>query len=401
MLESTAVAALVIVLVVLGIAAAAWHVWYAAGFARVLAAHELPSWRAWVPVLNDAELFRLGRVEPVKVVLFFVPVVAVYALVLKIVVAHRIGAGYGRGAGTTVLAVLLPPVWSGVLSGEKPATHDDDAIAAEDDEPIVLSAALAPALAAAVAPIAAPAPTAQPGPIVAPPGPGTISPSVFASAPAPAAPISAPPSAAPQPVDRVPLTPAAAPPAPAAPAAPAASAPATLASASPAPASAAPARPAPARPAPVPPAAAPSDAPGPRRTRRADAGEPAVPAAAAAPPEERTQLSRGPRAWELVLPGGQIVPAVARTIVLGRKPAGTDQSVQYVTVADDTRTVSKQHARLTWSGEGWLLTDLGSTNGVALVAADGAEQRLARGGSVPASEVFLLGDARLAVRLSR
>lgn len=370
MLEPSAVAALVIALSVLGVAAAAWHVWYAVGFARVLAAHGLPTWRAWVPVLNEAELFRLGRLEPVAAALFLVPVVSLYAVVLKVVAAHRVGEAYGRGAGTTALAVLLPPVWSGVLASERPtAVAVDD----EDDDDVAVDApasAVPPAPAGGLPPV--------------PAGPGVIAPSVFGS-PAVGAPISAPPAAGEAPlITAAPLT--------APPAAPAATPAAALPV--PAPLTAPPSAPA-ASPAaaPAPPAPA-ADVPGPRRSRRSAEAAPVE-------SEERTQLSRGPRAWELVLPTGQVVPVAARTIVLGRRPDAADEGVQYVTVPDDTRTVSKQHARLSWTGDAWTLTDLGSTNGVALVAADGSEQRLAAGASVPANGGFLLGDARLVLRLAR
>jgi predicted component of type VI protein secretion system len=120
------------------------------------------------------------------------------------------------------------------------------------------------------------------------------------------------------------------------------------------------------------------------------------------PAEDRTQMvrqrTRRRGSWDLVLPTGEVVPATARTLVLGRKPSGGDASVQYVTVDDATRTVSKEHARIEWAGDGWAITDLGSTNGVALVAEDGSERRLAPGVATPLTERFLLGDARLELR---
>ena len=39
------------------IVAAGWHIWYALGLTRVFARHGTDRWRAWVPVLNDAEVF--------------------------------------------------------------------------------------------------------------------------------------------------------------------------------------------------------------------------------------------------------------------------------------------------------------------------------------------------------
>ncbi|WP_235038090.1 DUF5684 domain-containing protein, partial [Microbacterium sp. 18062] len=111
------IAALVAVALVAGL-----HIWYAMGLARVFAGRETETWRAWVPLLNEAEVLRLGRVDPVKAALYLVPVVAVYAIVLKAIAAHRLNVEAGRGAGSTVLAVLLPPVWAMLLGQDRPAT---------------------------------------------------------------------------------------------------------------------------------------------------------------------------------------------------------------------------------------------------------------------------------------
>lgn len=318
MLEDIAPLPVAIMLAAALVMIAVWHLWYAWALAQVLAAHETPTWRAWVPVLNEAEVLRLGRVDPVKVALLFVPLVAVYPLVLKALAAHRIGARYGRGAGTTVLAVLLPPVWATSLAGAAPAP--ERASAADDDEEPVLLVAPTPA------PLRAPA---------APPAPALPS-------------------------------------APAAPSAPAPPAPAVV-----------------------------DEVPGLRRRRR-PAADPVDTASAPAPalPEEQTRIARRVPAWQLVLPSGEVVALTARTVVLGRRPDDDDVAVQRVAVADDTRTVSKRHARLDRVGDGWTLTDLASTNGVALVAADRSEQRLPAGVSAPVNGVFLLGDARLVLRTS-
>ncbi len=102
--------------------ALALHVWYAIGLSRVLETRGAERWRAWVPLVNDAEIFRLGGIDPVRAVLLVVPVVNIYALVLKARAAHRLGTAVGRGAGTTALALLLPPVWAQVLAAPERAT---------------------------------------------------------------------------------------------------------------------------------------------------------------------------------------------------------------------------------------------------------------------------------------
>ncbi len=123
---------------------------------------------------------------------------------------------------------------------------------------------------------------------------------------------------------------------------------------------------------------------------------------AAAPVEEQTQTVR-PRSrrrgeWTLDLPDGTRVPLTSRTVLLGRKPVAPDESVQAVPIADRTRTVSKQHARLEWTVTGWTVTDLDSTNGVTLVHDDGRTERLTAGSTAIAPGRFRLGDAHLDLR---
>jgi hypothetical protein len=322
------------------IVAAGWHIWYALGLARVFAQHDTEPWRAWVPVLNEAELLRLGRQDPVKAALFLVPIVGVYALVLKAMAAHRLNTAAGRGGGATVLAVLVPPVWAMIAAQPRPAAS---------------STALA-------APVAPPAPAPRPAPGVAvaaapgaaPAAPGVAMPAPPAALPAPAAPAALPASALP----------------------------------APAPAS--------------PPSVAP---PGPRRSPVAEPvavsglEEPApLTRRALRDADDATAIVRAPAGWELVLPSGESVPIAARSIVLGRNPTADDAGVQYQAVSDDGRTVSKNHARLDWNGQAWSVTDLGSTNGVAVVDAAGIEQALPAEGTASVIERFILGDAAILLR---
>ncbi|WP_224786032.1 FHA domain-containing protein [Microbacterium caowuchunii] len=295
------------------IVAAGWHIWYALGLTRVFARHGADRWRAWVPVLNDAEVFRLGRIDPVRAALLLVPVVNLYALVLRGVAAHRLDARSGRGAGWAVLAALLPPVWA-MLSG-----HSRPAAVAATESTAPGSSADAP-----------------------PPGlafPAPPAPSPMPSVPAPA------------------LAPAAVPAGPAPAASPAPVAPPTSA--------------------PV----GPADEPAPltRRARR-DA-------------DDATALVRGPVGWALQLPSGDVVLLTSRTVVLGRNPQPTEPGVQYVPVSDDGRTVSKHHARLQWGERSWTVTDLSSTNGVAVTDAAGREQHVPADGTAPVLDRFVLGDA--------
>jgi hypothetical protein len=313
---------------------AAWHLWYAAGLARVLEANGAESWRAWVPLLNDAEVLRLGRIDPVKATLLLVPVVAIYGIVLRAVAAHRVNARFGHGAGSTVLAVLLPPVWAMVLAGAVLLPEDTDPSDEDDDE------VGPPPVASPVAPLAL-----VPGSPPPPPAAGAWAPPPLV-APSPAAPVSV--------------------------AAPAAPAPAPIVVV-------------------APPASAPVAAP-------PAASAPATAAAASVPAAPTASTARGTAAWELVLPSGEVLAMTARTIVLGRNPQMRRGEAQYVTVTDPARTVSKEHAQLQWSGEGWTISDLGSVNGVAVVDAQGVEHPVPADAAVPVGGVFLLGEARLQVR---
>ncbi|MCC4909363.1 FHA domain-containing protein [Microbacterium sp. cx-59] len=114
--------------------------------------------------------------------------------------------------------------------------------------------------------------------------------------------------------------------------------------------------------------------------------------------EDATAVVRAPAAWELLLPTGETAPVTARVIVLGRNPSATEPGAQYVAVSDEARTVSKNHARVEWNGASWSITDLGSTNGVAVVDAAGVEQILPAEGTASVTERFVLGDAVVVLR---
>ncbi|MFE6964781.1 DUF5684 domain-containing protein [Agromyces sp. NPDC057679] len=92
------------------------YVWYAAMLAKVFVRFGQPAWSAWVPVYNEMQLFKVGRQQPWLALLMYVPLVQVVGLVFKVFALHRISVQSWRGVGTTVLGVLLPPVWATVLA---------------------------------------------------------------------------------------------------------------------------------------------------------------------------------------------------------------------------------------------------------------------------------------------
>lgn len=79
-------------------------------------------WKAWVPIVNIATIFKLGGEAPWKVVFHFIPVVNIYAVILQIIAIHRINVRFGHGAGMTVLAILIAPVWAILLARSEPTS---------------------------------------------------------------------------------------------------------------------------------------------------------------------------------------------------------------------------------------------------------------------------------------
>ena len=105
--------------------------------------------------------------------------------------------------------------------------------------------------------------------------------------------------------------------------------------------------------------------------------------------------------WMLTPPLGAPIPVTSDVLIVGRRPS-SDPSfahAQLVPIADETRTMSKTHARLEHHDDGWTIVDLDSTNGVVLVRPDGTEVELMSGRPEPVTDSFLLGDAEL--RLTR
>ena len=105
--------------------------------------------------------------------------------------------------------------------------------------------------------------------------------------------------------------------------------------------------------------------------------------------------------WMLQPASGSAIDLRSDVVIVGRQPAADPayRTAQLVAVVDDTRTVSKTHARLELRGDRWIITDLGSTNGVMLPTLMGTEIEADAGAELAPGERFLLGDA--AFRLVR
>ena len=100
--------------------------------------------------------------------------------------------------------------------------------------------------------------------------------------------------------------------------------------------------------------------------------------------------------WRLTIEGVGEFPLASEHVLLGRKPSGTTET-QALKIHDTTRTVSKMHARLDLVNDEWIITDLNSTNGVIVVAADGTERLLAVGGTAAVPFSFVLGKLAMSI----
>ncbi|MGX5697952.1 DUF5684 domain-containing protein, partial [Agromyces soli] len=162
------------------------YVWYAAMLAKVFAKFGLPAWQAWVPVYNQMQLFGLGGQPKWAAILLYLPIVQLVGLYFLILAVHRVTTQCWKGVGTTVLGILLPPVWATMLAfGPAP----------DPERGRLLHATGAPAT--GPTPIASgPLGALPPVPPVPPQGAPIPAPAGFAGAPAgPAAPAFGAPSA--------------------------------------------------------------------------------------------------------------------------------------------------------------------------------------------------------------
>ena len=167
-----------------------------------------------------------------------------------------------------------------------------------------------------------------------------------------------------------------------------AAAPAPAASSAPAPAASAPAAPGAMPPVPPPPAVP-------------EAAPAAAPAAAIdeGPTVARTALPRA--GATLVMDTGQRIALVAPRTLLGRAPVAVPpwDKADTVPVIDPDRSISKTHLVVLLDGDRLSVRELGSTNGSAVVAADGARTTLLMGQdvAVPDGARVELGDRSFTV----
>jgi pSer/pThr/pTyr-binding forkhead associated (FHA) protein len=121
--------------------------------------------------------------------------------------------------------------------------------------------------------------------------------------------------------------------------------------------------------------------------------------------DDRTRVAppRKPRApWRLVLPDST-VHLLTGTTVLGRQPdrMAASGATDTLTIDDPDGLVSKSHAVLILESGRLSIQDLGSTNGVVALAADGTELEVSTDSSTPLDDGFEIELGSFVIRIER
>jgi hypothetical protein len=101
--------------------------------------------------------------------------------------------------------------------------------------------------------------------------------------------------------------------------------------------------------------------------------------------------------WVLELPSGEMLELLGDDIVLGRKPQALEGAT-VLAIPDDTRTMSKTHARMRRVGDTWTVEDLKSTNGVAVFDESGDSLQIEAGREVEVADRFVIGTLEVRLR---
>ena len=110
---------------------------------------------------------------------------------------------------------------------------------------------------------------------------------------------------------------------------------------------------------------------------------------------------RTSRAWTIALDDGRSID-VEGPLLLGRNPQPQpgEENAQLVTLADETRTVSKSHLAIGVDAAGLYVVDRGSTNGSVITTPEGASARCRPGEVIHTApgSIVSIGDHWLEVR---
>ncbi|MBA8816907.1 hypothetical protein FHX48_002000 [Microbacterium halimionae] len=92
------------------------YIWLAVALSAVFRKAGASPWKGWVPIVNTVTLLQLGGFSGWLVLLGLIPIFGAILLPVTIIVAcYQINRSFGLGAGMTVLAAFLLPVWATVL----------------------------------------------------------------------------------------------------------------------------------------------------------------------------------------------------------------------------------------------------------------------------------------------
>lgn len=396
---------LVVVLVIGGIVAIGVYLWYGWALSRLFPKLGSEASKGWIPFVNDAEIFVLGGAPAWSVALCFIPIVNIYALVMRVKAVSRINAVFGKGDGTTALAILVPPLWATMLAASQPLSVADrifptmagQAAAGGTRVPALVPPPTESGLGLGLgleATSEAEAATDAEAPVLQAPAIGGLKPiSPYLDLPSPSeGRVIRPTAPAPAPTHPTHPTPIVV----ARPWEPAES-PVRLDSAEAA---------MPFTPSPTPvvtevPAELtdPPSPPAPVAWLVASDEDPEVDSYDEGAEGETIVVDRRPTTpWHLSIEGLGEFPLTGNHVLLGRKPTSTSEAAALM-IPDATRTISKVHARLDMVNDEWVITDLNSTNGVIVIESNGTERLLAVGEAAAVPLSFILGNLAMSISI--
>jgi hypothetical protein len=100
------------------------YVYYGFAVMSIFRKAGLKPWQAWVPFLNVWRLFELGGQRGWWVLIGLIPAVGTIIVVVMLIVAgFRIQTAFGKPGVFLLLAILLTPVWYGILAWDRSAWH--------------------------------------------------------------------------------------------------------------------------------------------------------------------------------------------------------------------------------------------------------------------------------------